>query len=85
MERRMGKLLSLCPQVPPSKPHHPEEANTECTSPATHVWPGTRTRHPLPGTPLRGAASAIPARPITSFPQQQWLIRDTSAGSISAH
>ena len=75
----------LCPQVPPSKPHYPEEADAERTSPTTDVRPGTSTRHPLPGTPLRGAASAIPAGPITSFPQQQWLVRGASAGSVSAH
>ena len=77
--------VSLRPQVPPTKPHHPEKAGTECTPSATYVRPGTRTRHPLPGTPLRGAASTIPARPITSFPQQQWLVRGASAGSVSAH
>lgn len=77
--------VGLCPQVPASKPHHPAETNAERAPPAAHVRPRARTRHPLPGTPLGSASSALPAWPIASFPQQQRLVRGASTGSVSAH
>ncbi|XP_049571481.1 dynamin-3 isoform X3 [Orcinus orca] len=76
--------VGLCPQVPASKPH-PAETDAERAPPAAHVRPRARTRHPLPGTPLGSASSALPAWPIASFPQQQRLVRGASTGSVSAH
>ena len=77
--------IGLCPQVPPSKPHHPEKANTECTPPTACFRPGAGTCHPFPWTSLRGTPSTIPARPATSLPQQQRLVWGTSTGSVTAH
>lgn len=58
-------------QVAPSEPHHAKEADTEHPPGSAWVWPRAPSCHPVPGTPLRGSPSSIPAGPIAALPQQQ--------------
>lgn len=81
----MGNLLSSLPQVAPSQPHHPAEADAQRPARSAHGRPRARARHPLPGAPLGGAPSPLPARPVASFPQRQRRARSAAAGPVPAH